>query len=215
MIACPVAAAVENDIFCISQGSLLTFLDVVDRFRDAYVEILQHSVYQKLYMPVYFWRSYSDNKNVALFWNTVYVAAFVSGCCVPVPQQRVNMVWRSMPMIQNLMGTHFFMRISILSSAWSLLEMWNRYRCCLLASWELRHRSASLDCHVQHTKIHIFTLILAMLQYELFHSIIVKLHKYWVVHKMSSVQTVMAWEWKHGFLLPLVPVYQLHKRWHN
>jgi len=106
------------------------------------------------------------------------IESCVVWCCVTVPQQRVNMVWRSMPMIQNLTGTRCIMRISILSSAWSLLEMWNHCRCCLLASWELRRHSANLGCRVQHMKIRIFTLILATLQYELLDSVIIWLHEY-------------------------------------
>ena len=52
--ACLVAAAVENDIFCISQGIVATFFGRVDRFKNPYVEFLQNSVYQKLFILVYF-----------------------------------------------------------------------------------------------------------------------------------------------------------------
>ena len=61
---------------CISQGTVATFLGVVDRFKNTYVEFLHDSVYQKLFKSVYFSRSYSKNKNVATFLGHTVVGKF-------------------------------------------------------------------------------------------------------------------------------------------
>jgi len=64
--ACLLAAAIEHDVF-FAFHKWRHFADVVDRFRYFYVEFLQDSLYQKLYISVYFDRVIQKIKS-GNFW---------------------------------------------------------------------------------------------------------------------------------------------------
>jgi len=76
--ACPIGSAVEMIFSAFHKVQWRHFSDVVDRFKNTYV-FLQDSVYQKLFISVYFQRSYSKNKNVITFWgHSVDIASYSS-----------------------------------------------------------------------------------------------------------------------------------------
>jgi len=65
-------AAAEKWLFWHSPGTVATVCGWGGHLQPSNVKFLQDLVCQKWLKSVYFWRSYSKNKNVIVFWDTVY-----------------------------------------------------------------------------------------------------------------------------------------------
>jgi len=69
----------ENDFIWHSPGTVATVCGWGGQTYNLLTNIkfLQDTVCQNWLKSVYFWRSYSKNKNVSVFWDTVYLCIFI------------------------------------------------------------------------------------------------------------------------------------------